>query len=611
MVFLFRLGVLLLFLVGGAPCVRAQSAQIVIGVDTEELTPGQVFSLEVRAEIENADADNVKLPDLGPFEVLRHEVSNPMQFSFSFGLGGAKRIMRSTVIHRFELRAPQRNGRFSIGPARLRIKGRTYESNIVTLVIAGIGTGPSRGEPNSPSNAPPEGELTGADYDSQAFLRTVVSNFTPYVGEQVTLSWYLYLNGALRASPVVSLEPSAQGCWVHDLLASARAIEPTIQDVNGRPFRVYLLRRFAAFPLAPGKVEIGSMRATVPVGSLFDVFGGSPPRDLTRASNEASLKVKPLPSHGPPASAPVHVGNLTLSATVDRAQAHTLDAIKLELVAQGSGSLLGLDFELAPIPGLQIMEPQSHDEVRESAGVVTGTRTIAWLIVPIEPGNYTIPSFFAHAFNTDQASFAQIGSEPLHFSVVGKGAGASRALEAQDAEEVRVFGPLRKNSRLQRRHSAPLFNWGYLALLIAPPLGWLITVTVKYARRRRRPGGLRGHDQPLKANPQRLKHLASALEKMNPESFYAELTSIIQAALAFRLNTSVGNLTHRELISALEAKNVSVEVAEACIALLRHADTHRFGTVVSDASRMRDHLKKAEEVVALLEDVSASAQGVT
>ena len=120
-------------------------------------------------------------------------------------------------------------------PARPRATTTSAPSTTLTITVTAAGGPPIVGAPGtSPgtSSAPPSGALDGALYDDQAFLRTVVDRSEPYVGEQVTVTIYLYIRGSLTSMPTATHEPTTDGFWIQDLLGPTYSSEPTTQIVG-------------------------------------------------------------------------------------------------------------------------------------------------------------------------------------------------------------------------------------------------------------------------------------------------------------------------------------------------------------------------------------------
>jgi hypothetical protein len=391
-----------------ADAVHAERVQVQMQSDKHEVALGDSFMLSIQVDLEDADADAVELPDLDDFDILRRQVSRPMQFSFSFG--NTKRTVRSSTHHSFLLQ-PRAVGRFTIRPVRVKVAGRTYASQPVTVVVrdapaihgapdpqAGPGgqarpNPPASGDPAAAGDAAGSPPGTGTDLaqiDGKAFLRTVADKQEAFIGEQVTVTIYLYVRGRLHGAPMIETEATADGFWVHDLLPPSRTLQPHRQVVQGRPYDAYVIRRFALFPLRAGDLTLGPLTLNVEGGSVFDLFGGGMPTGLRRSSLPFTLRAKPLPPD-PKVKGEAAVGRFRIEARWDRDQAATGDAVTLTARIAGEGDIRGAKLDLPPIQGLQVFPPQVRDEVESPGDLVSGTRTYQWLVVPQAPGDYALP----------------------------------------------------------------------------------------------------------------------------------------------------------------------------------------------------------------------------
>src|SRR5690606_17957534 len=110
------------------------------------------------------------------------------------------------------------------------------------------------------------------------------------------------------------------------------------------------------------------------------------------------VTVRPLPAEGRPAG-DVHVGQLSLEASLDRTQVPTGDAVTLTLRATGSGQVRALRIESPSIDGLRVLSPQTRDEINAPGDVVAGVRTYEWLVVPEREGTFRIPPFRVATFD--------------------------------------------------------------------------------------------------------------------------------------------------------------------------------------------------------------------
>ena len=274
-----------------APSAAAQPGQVSgsVAMTTGRTTVrvGEAFRLQIRANVNGAEVDRFELPsELDRFLVRSRQVSRPI--SFRFGSGGSQ-VVSSQTVYSFVLEARE-PGSVELSPAVVTAGGRTFRSNGLRIEVTGTaapgatpppGTTPTPGgqQPGATPQSTPGGQtvaVDGVQYDAQAFFRTTADVAEPYVGQQVTVTVYLYSRAPLRSAPHLTREPSADAFWVQDLLPPRRALEPERQNVGGNWFYVYKLRRFAAFPLREGELTIGAPEMTLQTGGGIFGFGGGP-----------------------------------------------------------------------------------------------------------------------------------------------------------------------------------------------------------------------------------------------------------------------------------------------------------------------------------------------
>src|SRR4051794_10550422 len=201
-------GALLLLLATPA---AAQNASFVAELDRDAVAPGEPFVYQVTLTVAGEAVDNYRPPD---FKGLR-VVSAP-QFpsrSTSMQIGGGQTVVQNGYTWHYELMLPPGAGQtpLTIASARVRVAGRELRSNAGPLGAggaAGAGRGPPPGGGRPPrgggpfpgdpfaalfgqqrQEAPPPNASSGA----ANFIRAVADKPHPFVGEQVTVAWYLYL----------------------------------------------------------------------------------------------------------------------------------------------------------------------------------------------------------------------------------------------------------------------------------------------------------------------------------------------------------------------------------------------------------------------------------
>jgi hypothetical protein len=582
----------------------AQSADVTMQASQTRVAVGQVFVLDVRADVQGDTLDDVELPDLRGFEVVSRQVSRPFSFSFGFGRG---RVVQSSTRHTLKLRALE-PGTFRLEPARAVVGGRSFESDALTIEVRG-GPGSAPGAGTSPGPQDDEAEVEGARFDSQAFIRTVVDRAEPRVGEQITVSISLYVRGGLSSAPAITQEPQTDGLWVHDLLPAARTLEATRETVRGVPFRAYELRRFAAFPLRPGELTIGPMEVRLETGSLLGLLQGS--RAAVRKGVPVTIQVRPLPD---PARQDVVVGRYRMEVDLDRQAVTAGDAVTLRAQLEGTGNVRDVQLELPEIPGLRSLAPRIDDDIQVSGNTVGGSRTFEWLLVAERPGTYRIAVPPLDVFEPDTERYRRLRTEPLELEVVGspiaaqdEGEPTAGADDQNDTGAEARFGPIRPRSEL-RRAQAPAWTrpWYGMALAL-PPLAWLGLLAAGRIRDRADAHGRR--QAPRRSVRRRLRHARNHAAANDPRGFYGEVAQALTEALGARLGEPVAGMTHAELHGHLVHRGMDSDLANRVVEELDGCDYARFSASGVTRDEMDRCLGRVDAMLDRIQRFRPSGEG--
>ncbi|MBN8617112.1 MAG: BatD family protein [Deltaproteobacteria bacterium] len=608
-----------------ASSARAQSGECRLAAETTSVVLGQVFRLEATCHAQGAEAGMPEL-DLSDFEVMSRQVSRPMQFTF--GMGGQQQIVESTTRLALLVRA-RREGRFEVGPASAVVGGARISSGTITISVGGGAgtsgqpaplTNPGAGQPSTPpgSNGPPSGPLDGAIYDDQAFLRTVVDRHEAVVGQQITVTFYLYVR-SLATQPQITQQPSTDGFWVHDLLDRNAPPDAVMQRVGSTSFRVYTLRRFAAFPLREGELTIGAMEMHVPIGNPLDMIFGAPQADLVRSSVPVQVTVRPLPA-GAAAGMPVHVGALSVESSLDRAQVPTGDAVTLDLHMTGRGQVDAISTPAIRIDGLRVLQPEIDQRTSVTGERVGGDRGVRWLLVPERPGTYTLGPFRWAVFDPEAQQWSTVEAPALTLVAAGNATQVPAtsdpsdpsepdAIDAPDADEAASFGPVRTSSAFARR-SARLATTPFFAVgLGLGPLALLVTGLVFLARRRRAANVEAGAaDRATRESRRKLDDAERAIGAKDTRAFYAAVMQSLKQILEVRLGRAVGSLTHAELKRVLVDRGMHAALALRVKDELEGAEMARFSAAGGEEKEMRSTLERARVLFTELQRFTPTAE---
>jgi hypothetical protein len=401
------------------------------------------------------------------------------------------------------------------------------------------------------------------------------------VGEQVTVSIYLYARRSVTHTPTV--EPSTDGFWTYDLLPPDRRLSGEREVVNGAIYERVLLRQFAAFPLRPGPLTIGSMTVRLDRRSLFDVFGGGGgQQSLVRQSAPVVVNAQPLPEAGKPPG-DVAVGRFQLTSALDREEVPTGSAVKLSVTVKGEGDIRSLRVALPPVDGLDVLQPEVRDLIGAPGGRVGGTRIFEWLVVPQRPGVITLPSPALNVFDTRTRSYRKLQGPALTLRAVGRAvaaapAPADAAAPKPSAESTHEWGPIRTQSALARRHARLVTQPLYLLALALPPFAWLATLLLGGVRRRLARKADSPSGRALREARERMARADASAQRGQAAEFHAQAAAAVLGALAARAGSEVHALTHPALKRHLVDGGADAQLADDVVAYLDRCDLARFGS---------------------------------
>ncbi|MCA9582058.1 MAG: protein BatD [Myxococcales bacterium] len=578
---------------------NAQNVSFELRTDRTTGSVGEPFRARIELEVSGAEAGDVELPDLEDFQVVGRSVSSPVQFSISFG-SRTQQVFKSSKVIDLTL-IPLREGEIPLGPARTTVNGKTFETNTMVLRIgAGTAPTPEADNPAPSSKTGPSGQMLDSDF----FIETVVDETEVYPGQQVSVSVWLHTRDQLVTAPAIHREVSTDGFWVENLRPGPQRVTSEIREIGGRRFHSYELRRFAAFPLAPGDLTLGAMDITAQVGSnsIFSMRS----RSLRRQSAPVAIHVKEFPGKVPDGE--IITGTAQIRAEVVPAEVRTGDAATVRAVVEGSGHLRVVQLTLPKQPNLRVFDPQVSDRTEIVGDVLGGQRTFEWLVVPDAPGTFSIPAFVIHVFDPITERFVTHRSEPQ--TLVAKGTATPESDPQPDSFDapsgpMGQFPPIRPASELRGEQrplsSHPAYPW----VLALPPALLLVSMALRWARRKTHTR------QTSKAALWRQRKRAmgaarSLAENGDAPEFYRTIAALVKTTLEGLLGEPIGGMTHAELESRLVERLGDEDLAQRTVEEFEGFDFARFAAT---AATREELLHCHGRVAALLERMDTKGEG--
>jgi len=574
----------------------AEEIHVSASTDADEVALDGTVNLRITVTVASkAPVSNVELPDFKDFDIVNRSQSEQMSFEFS----GGTPSFRRTIVTNVAL-TPKHEGNATIEPARVSYNGKSYQTQPIPVRVLGAGQAQARRAPPPPSRDPEEDPFQGVGAQlgmRDLVLRATVDRDKPYIGQQVTYSLYLLARASVSGIDKLRV-PKFDGFW-SETLEEPQQLVAEARIVDGVPYRSFLLRKRALFPLRPGRIEIDPAEVDVLTG-----FGMLFSRaSVHRASQTIAIDVQPLPTAGRPAGFDVgNVGTWTLGTSVEPLTVSVGQPVTFKLVAQGRGNVRDLRLpRLGQVPGLRAYDATTSDKETVEQGQLTGTRTVEQLLVPERTGDLTIPSLSMDIFDPAQKAYRTVRTEPVRLLVhaAEPGTAASVLLPAQNLLAAGGLRPIRLRLREASIGAPPWsLGWFWPALAAGP---FAIAVLAASGRARR----LFWKD-PRELRMRRARTAAQArlkgAEAMRggPE-FHAEVARGLTGYLADKQGIVAAGMTREELAAALNERGHAASTVRALLAALDRCDERRFAPGADDERSQRALLADAERILSELD----------
>jgi hypothetical protein len=459
-------------------------------VDRTEVGTEDTFRLTV-VVVDAPPSAQVQLTNPKDFEVLSSSRSSQRSIQLS---GGGPAVIQDITKHTLILQA-RRAGKLTIPPSSLITADRTYRTDPIEMTVKAGRLGPPPGQATRPAlpdpfrNFPtmdPFEEMEGSDDepviprgDSDLFLRASLDRDEVYVGEQTTLSLYIYSRVDLSSVDAVTM-PKLEGFWSEDV-ESPTQLSGEQKVVNGVPYRAYLLRRRALFPVKPGTLTITAAEADITTGFLFAGHR------VHRVSNALKVKVKPLPPGGPANMANANVGSWQLSMDVSPTRVELGQPITVRVILEGTGNVKNVTPpKLTAPPALKVYDPTTTDRLTPNKNRIQGRRVQEYLVMPQRTGTFTLPGLEFPFFDPRRREYDVTRTDPVTVTVEAGAGGVSSMgpmpTPLQDAanEQKNVLSagglrPLRYQARFVAP-TTPVWRQAFFLPAVLAPVGLLFGV---------------------------------------------------------------------------------------------------------------------------------------
>lgn len=511
---------------------------------------------------------------------------------------------------------PRNLGKYTIGSAKLKYKDQEFNSEPIKIEVVA-------GTPKTKQNEQTNENVSEKEIAENLFVRAAVDKQKVYKGEQVTVTYKLYTRLDIAAQMSVSKLPSYQGFWAEELETSPNIAFAT-EVINGKQFRVGIIKKAALFPSQTGELALTPFELKVPVlikkkkqsRSLFDdffddpFFGRTETYEFTAKSNTIKITSLELPGDNIPAGFNGAVGEFNLNAKFDKAQVKTNEPIALKLEISGSGNIQLINIPEIKLPtGFEKYEPKVTEQISRT-NRISGKKTIDYLLVPRIAGKMQIPPVEFSYFNPGSKSYITV-STSSYIIDVEKGEGAtnySGALKADIqvlGDDIRYIktdaGSIKKQEKFVLLSSGFWFAVGLPLVVLLGLIAW-----------KKRDDRLSGNVQLLKYQraqkmaKSRLKAAKSLLTENNHTAFYTEISKALFGYLEDKLHIPKSEFSLDTAIQQLQQLNVKQDILDKLKTCAEKCEFIRFAPKEDGLQAMNQMYDDSANVIVEIEKILSS-----
>ena len=422
------------------------------------------------------------------------------------------------------------------------------------------------------------------------FVTGSVDNERPYLGQQITYTFKIYQQSGTTLS-FRSLRYEAPG------FAGFWNSQKTEQDeyseiLDSIEYQVVEFRT-VLFPSVVGTVAID------PAALAMSTEATSV--DSRLESDAVAVEVLPLPA-GAPSSFSGAVGRFEVSAVSDTTEGKVNEPVRLTFRISGEGNIEALpNPEWPQIAGWRVIESPVSSESRVEAGVMTGSRTYEFTLVPEIGGELTIPEIRYPHFDPVSGQYVQVGTSPVFVTVVG-GEGLPSASqppgEETTGDEEAALRPIKDIPVSLRRGGSELASsLVYWAVWAVP----VLIVTVALAWRRRRASQVAARAEALRNSALPNAQAALARARSAGEDNRIAASEAVLSYVSTRLETPASGLTREALLRRLRDAGVSQELEDRVSEVLTEGESARYTPPTAISGTTGNHVERASQLLSDLE----------
>lgn len=451
--------------------------------------------------------------------------------------------------------------------------------------------------------------------DGNLFMRATVSESNVYEQQALVYTVKLYTTYDAIKFIGATAAPKFDGFVVEESKAISNSLN--YETLNGKTYATAVIARYIIFPQMTGQLKVMGNTYTVSVDQreyYHDPFWGnmavSSPLQLNVSPNDLTISVRPLPSPKP-ADFSGGVGNFTISSQLKSNDFKTNQAASIEYIVTGTGNLKYVqlpDLSTLYPAQLEVYTPKTDIKANIGSSNVSGSVLFDYSFMPLEEGDYKIPSVNLVYFNPETGEYETSSSKEYNIAV-GKGKSSGKSQTNNRLKFMPDLKKIRLND-LSKNHVPIVYRFAYWLLFIIPFL--ILTISVVAYR-----NYIKSHADMAALNSRRANKIAKkrlrkasfAMKNGNVDVFYDELLIAMWGYLSDKLKMPTSELMRDNIKFVLESKDIPRDSIDRLLDILDRCEYAKYSPESGKAG-MNEVYNTSIEVINSLEKSFKSVKSV-
>jgi len=562
------------------PMAMGQSNEQPIGkmfINKTSLLPNETLNVTIVVKGYNLPKiDPPKWPSIPEFTLVDQTISEiPTKI-------GGKTYTRYRFVASY---LPQESGIFTLPSIMVRIPGFKFETQPVQIKILNPNGTENTTEYKKPTQLTRPAPSQPPKIEATEEIRVIadLSNLTPYVGEQIVLTYKILTNVSIGQKVVQVQRPEYKQFWAEQVPFETNMPFETFVRRGVRYYQIFL-EKLVLFPIESGEISVEPSSWKI-IAKFERPEYHEEEKIIT--TTPIRFKVRPLPPLADGSEKRIHVGRYHLKIHYSSEDVKLGQAFPLYLTIKGSGNIRSLlppqipddpNFKSVSIRPVHEKFSPFLDRSQSPPKVSFGGEKI-WeiLVYPQVLGQLSFPSIQYMYFDPVLADYRTTRTKQAIFHV-----------EKVDDEIVSLSDP-----QFPVKDEEPFFLSKHL---MASMLVVLFTILLVYLVLRRK--GKIGAAGPKRVAgiEELLTEAKNMVEHKGAAAFYDLLFSALIQILQKVTGVAVQAMTREELTDVIQRKDLAEEDIQNIISVLEFCNEARFAGMEADRTTRVEMLKKVNHL---------------